>query len=190
MRKQYIFTILFKALFKALFVASTFVTILCGHLNAFAAEMPLVHKPILAEALPLPGQTMKLMFLLPMTKDLGLKARASVVIDGEAMDITMEGSLDELDRTFFEAEIRAPLTELSYKFYVSGSGDRVVTTDRYQILRSCLPSTQLTTVDVSEDLPKVERARLMVELSKGLEQDIQAYQGSVDILKELQERLK
>ena len=167
------------------------VVIVLNATNASCEEaVVLNHTPLNGDALPNPGQKVLLSFLLPKVKDLSLKVRALVVIDGQAMDLTMNGSLDELDRTGFKTEIRAPLHDLSYQFFISGLEKKGFRSKVYNVKRSCVPETTLVNPTLPSDISTVESARQMVETTKLLERDIEAYSSSVEIIKSLMEKMK
>ena len=140
--------------------------------------------------LPAPGQPMQIEFLLPKTKDLSLKARAWIVIDGKGMDLTLSGSLNDRDQTVFRADIRAPLTELIYQIFISGRADQATTSMKYIVTRPCLPNTILTDITASDDLSEADEARMYAVKTKSLEKDIEAYSNVVEILNELKEVIK
>lgn len=158
--------------------------------NALAAEIKLLHNPFDSKSLPQPGQLMTLQFLLPETKDLSYKVRALVVLDGEALDMTLDGVLDEKDRTIYKTEIRAPLVDLSYQFFIQSNGGKVTTTKKYKVARDCLPDTDIIDVEMPADLSAVESARFMVKRTRELERDIQSYNRSIEILKAIQENTR
>jgi len=158
--------------------------------NAFAKEIPFFHKPVAPEAMPAPGRNLTLLLLLPKTKDLSIKVRAHVIIDGEALDVTLSGSLDEQDRTFFKADLRAPISELAYTFYISAPDDKIIKSDEYRILRPCIPNQKLTEVSLAKDLTPIEQAHEFVNKTKSLEYDIDSYSQALDVLKSLEEELK
>lgn len=159
-------------------------------LVASAAELTFAHKPLAPNLLPPPGRPLTLEILIPKVKDLSLKVRAEVILDDQLIDVTLDGTLDEKDRTFYRTTIRAPLSDLAYKFHISGAEDKRITSEQYRIVRPCTYDQKMSDISVSHDLAPVQLSRELLRVSKGLEKDISDYGEVVEVIKAIEEETR
>ncbi len=158
--------------------------------GAFATELSFLHKPVAPALLPPPGRPLTLELLIPKIKDLSLKVRAEVIIDNQVLDVTLDGTLDENDRTFYRTTIRAPISDLAYRFHISGAEDKNISSEEYRIVRPCTYDQKLTDTTIAPDLAPVQLARELVRVTKGLEKDISDFSEVVEVLKAIEEETR
>lgn len=150
-------------------------------------KIKIIHKQLKAYQLPAPGEKLSLSLLFPTIKDLSMTVRAFTVIDGKFLEVPMQGTLDERDRTLFSTTIRSPLAELTYQFFVTDPMGKTISTKKYNVRRECRPNTELTDLKIDESLTPTERTKVLIQKTKELEKDVNTYQNTLEIVKELEE---
>lgn len=152
-------------------------------------KLAFTHRPITAELLPEPGRATTLEVYLPNNRDLGVKVRAEVIIDGVLIDLPMEGNIGERDRTIYKAVIKAPMLELGYRFHAI-DGDKGSSSEMFNISRSCVPDHTPTNATVSDDAKGLALAKELSLKARQLEQENINYNEVLSSLKKLDQEMQ
>ncbi|RMG45273.1 MAG: hypothetical protein D6719_00445 [Candidatus Dadabacteria bacterium] len=150
-------------------------------------QIQILHRPIGAENLPHPGNPISLLATLTGTGSVNLDVRALVVSDGRFVEVPFKKSfLDEYDRPVYQFDFVAPLTDMSYRFILKTSGDKIISSPRYEIRRKCVPKISLASFAAPKNPTEEERIKKLVREATFLEKDIRNYEAAVKLIEELQ----
>lgn len=154
---------------------------------AFAdSKTEILHSPLKSGELPRPGEPFDITVYLKNTRDFESKLKTIVIRDGELMELPqIEGMLDINDTPKYSHTFYAPKYEISYQFILQ-TKDGLVSSPRYQIKRSCVPSTELTKAPDKKDSNEFLS---LVTASQGLDRDIKGYNITLNVLTSLQKIL-
>jgi hypothetical protein len=160
--------------------------------TAWAApnRISFVHKPILPALLPEPGRSTTLEINLPNNRDLSVKVRAEVVIDGVLLDIPMEGNFGDNDRTVYRTVIKAPLNDVVYRFHIQDGQNESTSSEQFRIERICAFDQTPTDISGIEELTSLEQARKYSAASKALEVENVSYNEVLTTIKKIEEMLQ
>lgn len=160
--------------------------------TAFAAapdKLAFAHKPVAADLLPEPGRVTTLEVYLPNNRDLGVKLRAEVLIDGVLIDVPMEGNIGDRDRTVYKVTVKAPMQELSYRFHAVDE-DKGASSEMFRVSRPCLPDHTPTDTAISEDAKGIALAKELSIKARQLEQENINYNEVLASLKKIDQELQ
>jgi hypothetical protein len=145
-----------------------------------------LHEPPKEEALPYPGQTMKISAGLSNTRETRHPLKAFISRDGRFMEVpAKEAYLDKFDRPIYEISFPAPVAEVSYQLFVVAGEEDVLASPRYIVRRSCIPQVALATGEVPSSVQGTERLQKLIEESRALENDLKGYEESLELIEEL-----
>jgi hypothetical protein len=154
-------------------------------------EVTVKHIPPRAQDIPAPGAPLKLGFQLTNTREITQLVTALVTVDGQLMSVLgSEGYLNEYDNPAFEITTIAPLAEITYQLVVRGQDGSIVTSKRYAVRRSCLPSIELTSIAIPETVQGREKLSAIIERTKGLERDLGLLEQALRSAAKLKEMLE
>jgi hypothetical protein len=160
--------------------------------NTWAApnKISFVHKPILPALLPEPGRATSLEVSLPNNRDLSVKVRAEVVIDGVLLDIPMDGNFGDNDRTVYRTVIKAPINDVAYRFHIQNGQEESTSSEQFRVERICRFDPTPADTSGIEDLTGVEQARKLSSVSKELESENISYNEVLNTIKKIEEMLQ
>jgi len=181
------------------FVATLLLLATTSYSPALAQSSPsqspkvrLEHSPPMAKDLPAPGSPLTLKVRLKGTRNLDQTLRAFISSDGRVSDHTIPSAkFNQSEEIEYELTFPAPIAGVSYQFALHlADGSQSITTNRYEILRDCIPNIDLAPENLPEKLKSDERLLLMVKQSRDLERDDQNYQRVLTLLKEIREMIE
>lgn len=152
-------------------------------------KLAFAHKPILAELMPEPGRATNLEVYLPNNRDLGVKLRAEVLLDGVLLDIPMEGNIGDRDKTVYKVAIKAPMHELSYRFHAV-DGEKGASSEIFRVARACSPDHTPTDASISEEAKGVALAKELSIKARKLEQENINYNEVLATLKKIEQEIQ
>jgi len=151
----------------------------------------ITHQLPSATTLPAPLHPLELEVTLRRTRDIGLKLRAFVVRDGKVMDTAPVSSyLSDHGEAVYKFSLSAPVTELSYQFFLAREDGTFETSERYAIRRNCRPNVSTIKLTDNENITGQEKLLALLQQTRGLERDIQNYDRTSQLLQDIKELLR
>lgn len=161
-------------------------TLAADKVPAPRAVLQLIHKPLTDKMLPAPGQPLTLALELVGTREISLPVRLVAVRDGRLLPVPLLNSYrNNADHPVYEFELAAPLAELSYQFVLPSSATSVISTNRVQVRRPCVPAIDSSTAGNAN---QSELEKLATE-ARVLEQEIDAYTSALAAAEVLQKEV-
>lgn len=150
----------------------------------------IVSQPLVADKLPEPGNRMTVSFTLSNTRQLVRTVRALVSRDGRMVEVPVTKSyLNEKERPTYEFEITAPIAELSYRFIAYEDGKPALISQEFAVRRKCLPSLELTDLNINTDNTPSQQIKEMFLKAGELGDEIEHYEKALQHLATLQKLL-
>lgn len=141
--------------------------------------------------LPMPGAPFVIKAKLSNTKDTERRMRAFIIRDGRVTDVApLKAYLDAYDQPTYEIQMYAPLAELTYQLILYNPDGTFTSSQRISVRRPCVPFIDLSKIKLEPKSQGEARLETLVKLSRGLEREISAYDISLKIIEDLQEKLK
>jgi hypothetical protein len=98
--------------------------------------------------------------------------------------------LNEYDRPSYEFTLPAPLGGMTYSFLFETKDGELVQSPDYTITRSCTPDTSLTDGQISPELSGTERVDHLSKTASKLENELESYATTLQLLETLEEKLR